>query len=491
MPEQLYWGDIHNHCAVGYAQGSLERAYDIARSHLEVFAFTGHAQWHDMPLMPGDRHLKWVDGCQVHQEHWPLVQQLAKQHNQPGEFVALLAYEWHSSEFGDYCLYYPDDDRELRFFDHLDQLQAYAHEAGLLALPHHPGYAPGWRGVYPAGLDPELTPTIEVFSEHGNAENDRESFDYLRHSNGGRFTEHTIERLWSQGHRLGVTAGTDDHLGYPGAYLEGLTGFWAPSLTRGAIFEALRQRRVYGVTGDRIALDFSLNEAPMGSVTTAPDRRQLRVEVNAPDELDRVEVLRGTRVIERYHPVDLHPQEWSGRGHVRVEFGWGPWAALDLERVCDWRVSARVNGGEILRALPCFQSGPFDEPRRNRIDTLTDHECIWRSYTSRRQAIGERATNAVILEIAGGADTVLEVEVDQPAPVRVGRTLGELTQTNAIVFTGGFTSESLVLHRAVPEARSTAVLDVTDYGDGPNYYRVKVRESNGQLAWSSPIWVEG
>lgn len=67
----LYWGDLHNHNAVGYATGSLERSIDVAREHLDFFAFTGHASWHDMPKMPGDRHMKWVNGFEAHSSHWP------------------------------------------------------------------------------------------------------------------------------------------------------------------------------------------------------------------------------------------------------------------------------------------------------------------------------------------------------------------------------------------------------------------------------------
>ena len=35
-PERVhtYWGDLHNHNHVGYAQGSLERTYEIARERL-------------------------------------------------------------------------------------------------------------------------------------------------------------------------------------------------------------------------------------------------------------------------------------------------------------------------------------------------------------------------------------------------------------------------------------------------------------------------
>ena len=70
---QLFWGDLHNHNAVGYARGSLERTYDIAREHLDFLAFTPHSQWHDMPEMPNDAHMKWVNGFKVLQDNWPKV----------------------------------------------------------------------------------------------------------------------------------------------------------------------------------------------------------------------------------------------------------------------------------------------------------------------------------------------------------------------------------------------------------------------------------
>ena len=46
MTAQLLWGDLHNHNSVGlfhYSKGSLERTIEIARSHLDFFAFTGHS----------------------------------------------------------------------------------------------------------------------------------------------------------------------------------------------------------------------------------------------------------------------------------------------------------------------------------------------------------------------------------------------------------------------------------------------------------------
>ncbi|MEF9438205.1 MAG: hypothetical protein L0922_05535, partial [Candidatus Mariimomonas ferrooxydans] len=73
---------------------------------------------------------------------------------------------------------------------------------------------------------------MEVFSEHGNAESDRAPFRYIRHSMGGRYTKNTIQYLLEQGHQVGLVASTDDHLGYPGAYGEGLVAVHADTLTR-------------------------------------------------------------------------------------------------------------------------------------------------------------------------------------------------------------------------------------------------------------------
>ena len=59
---QIIFGDIHNHNAYGYGIGSLERSIDIAQSHLDFFAFTGHSSWHDMEEMEGGRRITPASG---------------------------------------------------------------------------------------------------------------------------------------------------------------------------------------------------------------------------------------------------------------------------------------------------------------------------------------------------------------------------------------------------------------------------------------------
>ena len=81
----IFYGDIHNHNAHGYGVGSIERSLDIARTHLDFFAFTGHSSWHDMPSMEGQRERHWIDGFKRLKDTWPRVQQVIAEGNRDGE----------------------------------------------------------------------------------------------------------------------------------------------------------------------------------------------------------------------------------------------------------------------------------------------------------------------------------------------------------------------------------------------------------------------
>ena len=97
-------------------------------------------------------------------------------------------------------------------------------------------------------------------------------------------------------------ASSDDHLGYPGAYGEGVVGVWADSLTSGSLLSAIRARHTYALTGDRIVLEVAVNGQPMGSELPAVADRQIDVRVEGQDAIAMVELVRNGRVIERYFP---------------------------------------------------------------------------------------------------------------------------------------------------------------------------------------------
>ncbi len=489
-----YFGDIHNHGNVGYAQGSLRRSYEIAREHLDFFAFTPHGHWHDIRKFEGAIEDKWINGFAVTRARWPEVLALAREFDAPGKFVTLAGWEWHSSSLGDYHIIYPDLEAEYNPLDDLRELQAFARRRGCLMIPHHPANRQGRRGANFAALDPRVSPVLEIFSEWGSAEHDRAPYPYIRHTEPGRWTRNTWQYLLAQGHRVGAIASTDDHLGYPGAYREGLAAVKATGLTRAAIFDAIRRRRTYAVTGDRIALDFTLNGRVMGEETPFAREREVKVAVTGWDQVDRVELLRNNRVIHRDFPMDRAPsaRSWEHPVLVRFEYGWGPWAALGIGGVADWNIAIRVEGGVLEDLQPCFLPGPLEEGRRDRILERSPRGLRLISFTALRQQLDDWSQKAVVLKLRGDAATRLTFSLEAPRKVSLTQTLGELAESSEALYTGEFPRESALVNRVVFEDNYRASFAVSDTGGGraADWYYARVVQSNGQLAWSSPIWVE-
>jgi hypothetical protein len=490
-----YWGDIHNHDLIGYAQGSLGRSFEIARDHLDFFALTPHAHWHDMGVYENHIENKWINGFAVTRARWPEVVEMAHRFDAPGKFVPILGYEWHSSGFGDYHILFPGMEAELTAFDSLRELQQFAKAQGCIMIPHHPANRLGHRGANFATRDPSVSPLLEIYSEWGSAEHDRAPFPYIRHTEGGRWTRNTMQHLLAQGHRFGVIASTDDHLGYPGAYREGLAAVKATDLSRQAIFDALWNRRTYAVTGDRIALDFTLNGRMMGQELPYVPDRELKVAVTGWDQVDRVEILKNNRVIHRQFPMDrtASSQSWDRPVLIRFEYGWGPWPALGMSRVCDWTIACTVEGGVLEDVQPCFQAGPFDEGRRDRIVERSANGVRVQSFTALRDQFEDISTKAVALKVRGGPQTQLTIALESPVSQSLKLRLRDLAESGETLFTGPFPKESAMVHRLVFNDHYQTSYSFHDAGDGgiANWYYVRVVQANGQMAWSSPIWVEG
>ena len=121
----LYWGDLHTHCAISYGYGSLDRAFKLGREHLDFCSVVGHATWHDMPT-DRERHGLVIDyhkeGFARLAKNWKTMQETVARYNEPGRFVTFLSYEWHSNAYGDHNIYYLNDDGEIVERDSLEEL---------------------------------------------------------------------------------------------------------------------------------------------------------------------------------------------------------------------------------------------------------------------------------------------------------------------------------------------------------------------------------
>ncbi len=492
MTTRILFGDIHNHNAHGYGCGSMERSIDIARTHLDFFAFTGHASWHDLQPMEGGREAHWRRGFERLRATWPQVQKLIADANRDGEFVAFLGFEWHSSAFGDQCVIFPDDHRPLCFADHIEVLRGFCRQHGALMIPHHLAYPRGRRGVNWDVFDESCTPVVEIYSEHGSSEDDRGPYPMVTHSFGGRETANTVRAALARGLRFGFVASSDDHAGFPGAYGQGVMAALAADCTRAAILEAIRRRRTYALTGDRIEVDVAVNGAPMGSDIAAGAAVEVAYAVQGRDELDVVEVIQDGVTVHRSHAAEaVAPALALGAPfQVRLEWGWGPWTALALDRITDWRMAVTVDRGRIRRAFPCLQSGPFDEQRRHRVRLEGERRLRIESYTSRRGAYRENPNQSVVLELEGDGDLVLHLALEAPVSARTVARAADLVAGSANHAVGPFPRESYQWHRLVPGAASSLADRCTlPVPARPSYVYLRVRQRNGHMAWTSPVFV--
>ncbi len=492
MAWTVFYGDIHNHNAHGYGVGSIERSVDVARTHLDFFAFTGHSSWHDMQRMEGGREQHWSRGFARLRETWPRVQGVIADANRDGEFCAFLGFEWHSSAFGDQCVVFPRDHRPLHYADSVGALRRFCLEEDALMIPHHLAYPTGHRGVNWECFDEACTPVVEVFSEHGNSEDDRGPYTFHTHSMGGRETANTVRAALARGLRFGFVGSSDDHAGFPGAYGEGLMAALCDDLSRERILEAIRARRVYALTGDRIEVSFTVEGSPMGSSIEAGREVEVAYSVAGRDELDVVEVIQDGVVVHRSHPRQATPaaQAFGEPVQLRLEWGWGPWGALALDRITDWRMRVELERGAIRRFFPCLQSMPFDEQRRHRFARDGDRRLGITSYTARQNAYRENPNQSVVLEVAADADCAVAVDLDAPVALSTRATLGELYDGSRHWFTGPFPQEAFQWHRIVPLAASALADRVTlPVPAGRGHVYLRVRQRNGHMAWVSPVFL--
>ena len=234
----------------------------------------------------------------------------------------------------------------------------------------------------------------------------------------------------------------------------------------------------------------------MGSEIPFTGKRAITARINAWDWLDRVEVLKNNRVIHREYPVDNKTPShlWKEPVLIRLEYGWGAMAANQTPQdrvhpIHDWEANVSFETSKVLDVEPCWQEGPFDEDRRHRILNKTSHGFHLQSYTSRRRAFEQRDTHVVALRVQGSPGDSITIELRKPEEKIIRVKLSDVFKGDHNTRTRG---GSLKIHRIIPECNAKTSFMITDEspGDKVDWYYLRAAQKNGQLAWSSPIWVE-
>jgi len=273
--------------------------------------------------------------------------------------------------------------------------------------------------------------------------------------------------------------------------------------------DAIRSRRTFGVTGERIELSFSGNAKPMAD-TIDPGDVEVAFDVLGWDEISLIELIQNGRTVQAWTPIASTEPAEDDVFRFRLEYGWGPMKGYQIH---DWQGTVQVGGGEFRKVVPCFASDPFDEHRRKRIISSDTDRCSWESHTSRGGIFTTRNSNtvssandAVCFEVKGDRDTRIDIEMSCHAgnsivatsadwgvanhrgTIQKGVTVGELLD-GRVAIPMGKPSSWIVAHKAFTRRRLTCSesLILKDFQSG--YVYLRVTQANGQMAWSSPVSV--
>lgn len=500
---KMFWGDVHNHCNLTYGHGDMRDAFEAAKQQLDFVSVTPHAMWPDIPGK-GDPRLEWV--IEYHEKAfrslraggWDKYVKMTNEYNREGEFLAFLSYECHCMKYGDHVALNYDLDAPLVEINMDDNPQELFKDKKVFFTPHHMGYQEGYRGFdWKYFKEGKVTPFVEMFSRHGLAESDLGDYPYL-HDMGPRHWEGTIQYGLSLGHKFGIMASTDQHAGYPGSYGDGRIGVLAESLSRDNIWNGMQNRRVCAATGDKVKIDFRINDAYMGDVIKGKTRK-IYLHVEAGSAIDYVDIVKNGKTIGRISGplIPEIPKEESIRTKIKVEFGWNR-----FEEAVKWIGQLKLSKGVIHQVEPCFRGAAYTAPQKDKIaagdmhstkvnkilaksDTSVDLEL----YTTKNPNVLTPSTQAVILDVTMDKSEKIIAEFNGK---KFEHSLAELLNGTQSHFMIGWLSEAIQFHRAIPENAFTVehyILDEEPEKE-TDYYYIRVRQRDNQWAWTSPIWVE-
>ncbi len=495
---QLFWGDLHSHCSISYGHGTVEQALMRARQQLDFCSVTGHAFWPDMPT-DRENYSEIIDyhndGFATLAGNWDELLRLQAEGTKEDDFVAFPSYEWHSLEFGDHNIYSPGPELPLLDAPDVAALKQTIAGHGGIAIPHHIGYCSGYRGINWDAFREEQSPFVEIFSLHGCSLSENAAYPML-HDMGPRDWGSTAEAGWERGLRFGIVGGTDHHAAYPGSHGDGRMGVFADDISRKGLWEAFLARRVYAATGDRIDARMFLNDAWIGQSVYAPNERRFVIRVRGADSIDRVELLRYGRVVQRFYPQPVTPNPQSHTYRLRLTWGWGRNTVP-----VDWNCRLQLDTGSIRDVETCFSGQAVVAPKGASSASVLDeidlpHEVThrdersieWRSVTQGNLSMRHDQTQAISLEVDAPLNAKLKLEANG---VSMEHSLEELLRRGRSHFLRGWLTEAIRVGPLVPIEECTVEAEWLDLADRDvDTYRLQVAQHNGQWAWLSPIWAE-
>ncbi len=460
---KTFWGDLHGQTRATVGTGTIE----------EYFAFG-----RDVALL--DMMCHQANDFQVTEREWQSLRRNIDRFHEDGRCVIFVGYEWSGMTpgGGDRNVMYKGDIAALHRSSHaeVDDMADAATDCfpvtklfeelegrdDVMLIPHIGGRYADIVGFH----DPKLERVIEIYSDWGR-------FEWL------------LEDALKSGYKVGFVANSDGHKGRPGASHPGASTFGAyggltcvlsESLTRDAVFEAIRQRRCYGTTAaQRIHVELAVDGLPMGAEGAAHGSVRIVGRVVGTGPLERIDIFRGLEIVCTASPYDRASFEGSGRYRV----AWAGSRVRGRDRLTRWDGSLQISTGRVLEAVPFAMENP-----EKGITEQTSSRVAWISNTT-----GD--DDGVDLTLDAPTDAVLKLRTPV---IDLDVRLGDLADGATRTFPAGGI-DLRVFMRRLPSRGFTPELrfDYTDVAPprgACHAYWVRATQEDGAQAWTSPVYLD-
>ncbi len=301
---RIYWGDPHWQTFFSDGIRCPEELYAFARDEgfLDFGAISDHME-------------------AVTDRQWDYFQTVTNDYNMPGRFATLIGQEWtnHNRAVGapgHRNIYYrgnggpplrsndPDCDTLAKLWHKLDSLQ----DIEAIAIPHHSANVT--MGVdWEQGWNRQYEKAVEIHSVWGSSEKHRDDgnpmpIEALKGEIRGR---HVIDAL-KKGYQLSFVGGGDIHDGRPGDHLHnesyppkpdrswpsGYTAACTTTLSRNAVFDAIKNHQTYATTQSRIYLDVKFRDQN--------GKQRIEIKTASEDGITEAAIVMNGKDIQTLHP---------------------------------------------------------------------------------------------------------------------------------------------------------------------------------------------
>lgn len=242
-----YFGTLHNHSSVSDGMGTPREAYYYA-SRFGKMDFFGLAD-----------HAFLIDSLE-----WEETKEMADNFNEDGVFTAFCGFEW-SHEYQhvavinteDYCnSHKAPEDTFTGFLSWVD-----THDC--VAFFNHPGREDAIGTEFNHFTDEPSDHFVGIELWNGRNDFSRYYYNdgYFPNDGNMSFYDEANQRGW----KIGAAGSEDNHRGDHGNYTQRRLAILADTLTREALYEALKIRRFYSTLDKTLALSFKVGGNEMGS----------------------------------------------------------------------------------------------------------------------------------------------------------------------------------------------------------------------------------